>query len=141
MKKFCTYVCLSMDPSVQPQACQMALRAEWRVLRANLRGLRGLRASQRDLRASWRGLRASWRSLRATQQGLRASQRGWRASQGGGMDRCMYTRTEFLPILQDFVSSWGRCPKKQIKYLSSLFNSRCYRAFKLNLFWHEIRTK
>merc|ERR1712242_435808 len=51
--------------------------------------------------------RASQRGLRASQRGLRASQRGVRASQGGRTDG----HTEFLPILQDFVPSRGRCPK------------------------------
>ena len=28
------------------------------------------------------------------------------------MDVRTYKWTEFLPILQDFVPSWGRCPKR-----------------------------
>ena len=31
------------------------------------------------------------------------------------MDKRTEGRTENLPILQDFVSYWGRCPKKERK--------------------------
>ena len=32
------------------------------------------------------------------------------------MDRQMYERMENLPILQDFVPYWGRCPASQRKF-------------------------
>ena len=97
---------------------QKGLRASQRGLKASRKGLRaswrGLRASWRGLRASWRGLRASWRGLRASWRGLGASHRGLIASRGGRTDVRMDERTDgrnFSPILQDFVTYRGRCPK------------------------------
>ena len=36
---------------------------------------------------------------------------GWMAQRGERTDRWTDIRTENLPILQDFVPYWGRCPK------------------------------
>ena len=86
------------------RAIKMGLRASWRGLRANWMGLR----------AGLRGLRASWSGLRASQQGLWASQRG-----GGWGDGLEDGQTEFLPILQDFVPCWGRCPATLCNFTTS----------------------
>ena len=95
------------------KSCQRVLKACHRGLRACQRGLRacqmGLGACQRGLRACQRGLRASHRSLRACQRGLRACQEA--QGRDGRTDERTNRRTEFLPILQDFVPCRGRCPK------------------------------
>ena len=84
-------------------------------------GPQGLRASQQGLRASWRGLGAS-------QQGLRASQRG-----DVRTDRRTDGRTEFLPILQDFVPCRGRCPKSSLSSPISLVLCRDQISFRPSL--------
>ena len=87
------------------------------MLGASLRNLQrweGLGLSWVSLRASWEGLRASWEGPKASWEGPKASWEALRASweaPGGGTDERTDERTEFLPILQDFVPYRGRCPK------------------------------
>ena len=91
-----------------------------------------LRPSQPDLRPSKPDLRPNQPGLRPSQPGLRASQTGLRHCQpgirlqawldgpewgiDGETDRQAYIRRENLPILQDFVPYWGRCPAFQRKF-------------------------
>ena len=37
--------------------------------------------------------------------------------EGGWMDKRTDGQIEFLPILQDFVPCWGRCPKRLVRNL------------------------
>ena len=68
-----------------------------------------LGASWEGLRASWEGPKAGWEGPKASWEALRAS---WEAPGGGRINGRTDKRTEFLPILQDFVPYRGRCPIK-----------------------------
>ena len=48
-------------------------------------------------------------------KGLHDGVRGLLGGWGGQMDGCM----EFLPILQDFVPNWVRCPKRGVAWVSN----------------------
>ena len=70
----------------------------------------GLRASWVSLGASWEGLRANWEGLRVNWEGPKASLEGPQSQLGGPQSQLRGPgfgrtdeRTEFLPILQDFV--------------------------------------
>ena len=78
----------------------------------NLQRWEGLGLSWVSLGASWEGLRASWEGPKASWEGPKASWEALRASwEAPGGDGRTNGRTEFLPILQDFVPYRGRCPK------------------------------
>ena len=84
----------------------------------NLQCWEGLKLSWVSLKTSWEGLRASWEGLRASWEGPKASwealRASWEAPGGDGRtDGRTNERTEFLPILQDFVPYRGRCPKSR----------------------------
>ena len=74
-----------------------------------------LKPDWRALRAGWQALRPAWLALRPDWLGLRLAWLALRPSRGGHTDGrkyvCMCVRMENLPILQDFVPYWGRCPK------------------------------
>ena len=66
-----------------------------------------------SLGASWEGLGASWEGLKASWGApkLAGSPSEPAGRPQGGTDGRTDERTEFLPILQDFVPYRGRCPK------------------------------
>ena len=63
------------------------------------------------LRPGWLALRPAWLALRPDWLGLRPAWLALGPSRGGWTDGRTDRRTENLPILQDFVPYWGRCPK------------------------------
>ena len=80
----------------------------------NLQRWEGLGLSWVSLGASWEGPRASWEGPKASWEGPKASWEALRASwEAPGGDGRTDERTEFLPILQDFVPYRGRCPKRK----------------------------
>jgi len=90
-------------------AIQPGLRPSQPGLRPSQPGLRPSQPASQPasgFRDGWLGLRPGWLSLRP----------GWIAQRGvvctyGRTKERMNKQTENLPILQDFVPYWGRCPK------------------------------